>query len=183
MRKFLFSPYILANGILWLVGAAIQIGGWTNQVVAIVILVIASIWTVAAIIYWLVERKRLRPSQERAILGDSTGIDVKTPGPVPVWEFHTGNAKNRTLGDQIKGKHKIQAIRFMKPVEMTIRENQLPKAVNLEPKLAKRLIQFLFRTPPTIIVKKFMGEEILFDEEFTYNQDVKVEFYLTDYSL
>jgi hypothetical protein len=180
MRKFLFSPYVYINGILWLVGAIMQVGGWTNQIAAIAILGVASAWTIAFLIYWLVGRKRLRPSQERAIFGNSPSIDVKTPGPVPLWEFHTGNVKNRTLGDQIKGKHKIQIIRFVKPVEMVIREDQLPKVVNLEPKLAKRLIHFLFRTPPTIIVKKFMGEEILFDEEFTYNQDVKVEFYLTD---
>lgn len=180
MRKFLFSPSILANGLLWLVGAAMQIGGWTNQVAAITILVIASVWTVAAIIYWLVGRKRLRPSQEQVILGNSANIDVKTLGPVPVWEFHTINAKNRTLGDQIKGNRKVQTIRFVKPVEITIREDQLPKVVNLEPKLAKRLIHYLFRTSPKLIVKKFMREEILFDEEFTYNQDVKVEFYLTD---
>jgi hypothetical protein len=180
MRKFLFSPSILGNGLLWLVGVAMEIGGWTNRALAIVILIIASIWTVAVIIYWLLGRKRLRPSQERLIFGDSPSIDVKTIGPVPVWEFHTINAKNRTLGDQIKGKRRIQTIRFVKPVEITIRGDQLPKVVNLEPKLVKRLIHYLFRTSPKLIVKKFVGEEILFDEEFTYNQGVKVEFYLTD---
>lgn len=180
MRKFLLSPSILANGLLWLVGAAMEIGGWTNQAVAITILVIAFVWSLAALIYYLVEGKRFRFFQERVIFSNSASPDVKTPGPVPVWEFHTINAKNRTLGNQIKGKRRIQTIRFVKPVEITIREDQLPKVVNLEPKLAKRLIHYLFRTSPKIIVKKFMGEEILFDEEFTYNQDVKVEFYFTD---
>lgn len=172
-----------AAGILLLIGLAVDLIPSNNSwIPSIVMGAVAFVWAIGTLIYWLVKRKQGGLSQfaEQVVLGDSPSIDVKTPGPVSLWNFHTRNAKNRTIGDQKKDQSKIQAIRFVTPVEITIRENQLPKAVNLEPKLWNRLLCFLFGGSPRIIVKRFTGKEILFDEESTWNQDVNVEFYITD---
>lgn len=53
MRKIWFNPNIGGNGVLWIVGAALQIGGWVNQKIAISLLVIAFIWSIATLVYWL----------------------------------------------------------------------------------------------------------------------------------
>jgi len=179
----LFSPGIVGNGFLWIVALAMQIGGWENQVVAAGLLVIALLWSAAAATYWLAIRKHPRLGQfgELAIFGDSSSPDIMTVGPIPSWKFYTRDAKNRTVGDQRKDGKKIQSIRFTKPVEMMINENQLPKAINLEPKSWKRLSYFFLGIPqPRIVVKKFFGKEILFDEESTGTRDVNVEIYLAE---
>ncbi len=48
----LFIPVIALNGILWIVGLAVQVGGWVNQAIAIVLLVIALLWTIGLVWYW-----------------------------------------------------------------------------------------------------------------------------------
>jgi amino acid transporter len=55
-KVFIFSTVINAD--LWIVGAAMQIGGWVNQAVAIFLLVIAFIWTSASVIYYFKKRNR-----------------------------------------------------------------------------------------------------------------------------
>jgi hypothetical protein len=63
MRKWWFNSSIAINGLLWLVGAALQMGGWVNQYVAIAILCVAGLWTVASV-YWLRKRRGLRGMEE-----------------------------------------------------------------------------------------------------------------------
>jgi len=64
MRKIWFNPNIVGNGVLWIVGFAMQIGGWVNQKIAISLLVIAFLWSIATLIYWLKNRQRLRQKNE-----------------------------------------------------------------------------------------------------------------------
>jgi hypothetical protein len=52
----IFNPNIIGNGILWILGAAMQIGGWVSQSIAITLLVIAFIWSIAYLTYWLKRR-------------------------------------------------------------------------------------------------------------------------------
>jgi len=52
MRKVLFTPNIVANGLLWLVGIAMQIGGWVSHTIAYVLLGVACLWTLCTCIYW-----------------------------------------------------------------------------------------------------------------------------------
>ena len=52
------KPSIVGNGILWVLGAAMQIGGWINQTVAIMLLVIAFLWSSASLTYWLKNRRK-----------------------------------------------------------------------------------------------------------------------------
>lgn len=53
MRKIWFNPNIVGNGMLWIVGIAVQIGGWVSQPIAIFLLIIAFIWSIATLGYWL----------------------------------------------------------------------------------------------------------------------------------
>ena len=57
MRKFWFSPNVVGNGILWLVGGALQIGGWVSPPTAYVLLSAAFVWTICSLIYWRRHRK------------------------------------------------------------------------------------------------------------------------------
>jgi hypothetical protein len=57
MRKALLNPNIFGNGILWIVAVAIQIGGWGSQSIAIFLLVIAFIWSIATVVYHVKNRK------------------------------------------------------------------------------------------------------------------------------
>lgn len=52
MGKWL-SPNRAGNAILWVVGLAVGIGGWFNQSVAVILLSIAFLWTIASLLYWL----------------------------------------------------------------------------------------------------------------------------------
>jgi hypothetical protein len=71
----LFIPSIVANGILWLVGVAVQIGGWVNQAIAITLLVIAFLWTLASVVYWL--RNRNKKWQTKSEKGE-VSVKVET---------------------------------------------------------------------------------------------------------
>lgn len=64
MRKFWFSPSIVCNGLLWLLGIAMQISGWVNQTIAISLLAIAFLWSIATLIYWLKNRQQSRQRNE-----------------------------------------------------------------------------------------------------------------------
>jgi hypothetical protein len=93
MRKRWFKPSIAINGLLWIVGLALQIGGWVNQYVAIALLCVAFLGTVATVLYWL--RKGVRNVDEKkeyvTIIKDAkvrldaknadkaTGMEVNTP--------------------------------------------------------------------------------------------------------
>lgn len=59
MRKFWFSPNIFANGFLWLVGLAMQIGGWVSHLVAYILLGIALIWSICIFIYWITNKDKI----------------------------------------------------------------------------------------------------------------------------
>jgi hypothetical protein len=47
----LFIPNIVGNGVLWILGAALTLGGWYNQSIAYTLLAIAAIWSAASVIY------------------------------------------------------------------------------------------------------------------------------------
>ncbi len=95
MRKCWFNYNIAINVLLWLVGSALQIGGWVNQYVAITLLCLALLWTLASILYWLRKRRGVRDMQdnkeELTIIKDTkvklnakntekvTGMEVTTP--------------------------------------------------------------------------------------------------------
>jgi len=51
-RGFLLSLSTVTNGILWIVGLAMQIGGVVNQPIAYLLLSIAFCWSIGSIIYW-----------------------------------------------------------------------------------------------------------------------------------
>lgn len=59
MRKYLFAPSIVGNGILWIVGLAMQIGGWVSQPIAFGLLAIAFIWSLVTIGYWLKNKNKV----------------------------------------------------------------------------------------------------------------------------
>lgn len=58
MPKTLFNPIIVGNGILWIVGIAMQIGGWVNHTIALILLVIAFLWSIIYLVYWLKNRHK-----------------------------------------------------------------------------------------------------------------------------
>lgn len=62
MRKWL-SPTIGGNVLLWLVGAAMQLGGWVSHSIAISLLALAFLWSIAFLIYWLRNRHHERQTQ------------------------------------------------------------------------------------------------------------------------
>jgi hypothetical protein len=62
------SPNNIANGLLWLVGLAVQIGGWANQTIAFTLLGIALLWTLASVIYWLVKRTHKGNKNNKVVL-------------------------------------------------------------------------------------------------------------------
>jgi hypothetical protein len=55
-----FKPTIGGNAILWLVAAAMQVGGWINDIVAYCLLGIAFLWSIGIIIYCCRERRERR---------------------------------------------------------------------------------------------------------------------------
>ncbi len=73
MRKIFSNPKIAGNGILWVVGLAMQIGGWVNQVIAITLLAFAFLWSTVLLIFWLKNRKKRRDQQT----GLKIGVRVK----------------------------------------------------------------------------------------------------------
>jgi hypothetical protein len=93
MRKRWFNLNIAINGSLWLVGAALQIGGWVNRYIAIALLCVAFLWTIFFVFYLL--RKGVRNVDEEkedvTIIKDTkvrldakntdkaTGMEVNTP--------------------------------------------------------------------------------------------------------
>jgi hypothetical protein len=68
MRKFWLSPNTVGNGILWLVGAALQIGDWTSPTVAYVLFGIAFVWLIITVIYWLRNKDRYEAMQLQDII-------------------------------------------------------------------------------------------------------------------
>ena len=64
MRKIWYAPQNVGNGVLWLVGFAMQIGGWVNQQVAIGLLIGAGVWTAVSLIRW---RRKTKTEQPTAI--------------------------------------------------------------------------------------------------------------------
>jgi len=59
MRKFWLSRNVFANGFLWLVGLAMQIGGWISPIIAFVLLGIAFVWSICTFIYWQRNKDRI----------------------------------------------------------------------------------------------------------------------------
>jgi hypothetical protein len=57
MRKFWFSPNVVGNGILWLIGGALQIGGWVSPPIAYTLFAAAFVWTISSVIYWRNHKK------------------------------------------------------------------------------------------------------------------------------
>jgi membrane-bound ClpP family serine protease len=58
MRKFWLSPNFVGNAILWIVGIALQIGGWVSQPIAYILFSVAFVWSILMLIYWLKSRKK-----------------------------------------------------------------------------------------------------------------------------
>jgi hypothetical protein len=54
----LFYPNIAANGIIWLLGIAMQLGGWINRSIAWMLIAIAAFWTIATAIYYVKHRRK-----------------------------------------------------------------------------------------------------------------------------
>ena len=48
----MFTKNFVGNGLLWLVGLAMQIGGWVSHTIAYVLLGVAFTWTLCTCIYW-----------------------------------------------------------------------------------------------------------------------------------
>ncbi len=57
MRRVLFNPSIFFNGVLWIVGLAMQLGGWGSHTIAYGLLITALVWSVGTLIYWLLKRR------------------------------------------------------------------------------------------------------------------------------
>lgn len=57
MRKYLLSPNIVGNGVLWIAGTAMQIGGWVNQTFAIILLAIALLWSIISVVHWFKNKR------------------------------------------------------------------------------------------------------------------------------
>ena len=97
-----FTPGIVLNIVLWLVGLALQIGGWTSHTIAYIIFGIAFVLTIAYVVYWLRHRNQMAamPTKKcdiqivyddsnlayRGIEGDeetfNVGLRIKTDSPV-----------------------------------------------------------------------------------------------------
>ncbi len=79
MRKIWFSPNIVLNGLFWIVGLAMQIGGWVSQPIAYVLLGIALLWSMLTVVYWRrnkgTQRENESPSSKQR--GKRTGIRMK----------------------------------------------------------------------------------------------------------
>lgn len=70
----------------------------------------------------------------------------------------------------------IQAARFIKPVEKIIRPSDAPTSVHCEPNPLLRFRNKIFLIPtPRIVVKQFVDNGIIFDEENTYGVKYIVE--------
>jgi hypothetical protein len=70
MRRF-FSPSIVGNGILWLVGLAMQIGGWVSHTIAYILLAIAAIWSLCSVVYWRKNKGKKQPEIVKETKADS----------------------------------------------------------------------------------------------------------------
>jgi len=75
MRRFWLSPNTVGNGILWLVGIALNIGGWVSHTIAYVLFGVAFAWSLYTGIYWWKNRKRIQlKTVEEAKSGDLSNI-------------------------------------------------------------------------------------------------------------
>ena len=90
MRRFWFSPNVVGNGILWLVGGALQIGGWVSPPIAYAFLSAAFVWTICSVIYW---RSHRRDEAQLALSAES----IK-PGLLEKFKA-TGRVEDISQGD------------------------------------------------------------------------------------
>lgn len=75
MRKFWLSPNIVGNGIVWLVGLAVQIGGWVSHIVAYVLFGIAFVWSLYTFVYWLAHKGKKQLETPKGVeAGNLTNI-------------------------------------------------------------------------------------------------------------
>jgi hypothetical protein len=59
MWKYWLSPNITINGLLWLVGIAMEIGDWTSHFIAYILLGIALLWSICTLIYWSLNKDKI----------------------------------------------------------------------------------------------------------------------------
>jgi hypothetical protein len=57
VRKFWLSPNVVGNGVLWLIGGALEIGDWVSQPIAYALFGAAIVWTIFTVIYWRNHKK------------------------------------------------------------------------------------------------------------------------------
>lgn len=58
MRQSWLNPNIVGNGVLWIAGFAMQISGWVNQTIAILLLIGAFLWSVISLVFWSRNKQR-----------------------------------------------------------------------------------------------------------------------------
>lgn len=121
MPKYLFKPSIVANGLLWLVAVAMQIGGWINHSVAYALLGIAFVWSVCTITYWVKRRKT------GMILTEKGGerLEISRRCTETLSKLH-----ERTL--QLKDKAVGQYYRLFTPMDLCTLTNNLMNVVSKE---------------------------------------------------
>jgi hypothetical protein len=90
MRRWL-SAGTVTTGVLWVVGIAVQVGGWVNHRIAVAGLVFAALWTLVFLCYRLrnrgantdrnsLESDDARPTDGRPTVGiDAEGSIINAP--------------------------------------------------------------------------------------------------------
>jgi len=90
MRKFWFSPGIVGPAIIFLLGVAVEIGGWVNPIVAYVLFGIAGVWALCTLVYW----QRSKGRRQLEILKISYRCQK--------WQFPNPNLPNEDIKRMVK---------------------------------------------------------------------------------
>ena len=90
MRKFWFSPGIVGPAIIFLLGIAVEIGGWVNHIVAYVLFGIAGVWALCTFAYW----QRSKGRRQLEILKISYRCQK--------WQFPNPNLPNEDIERMVK---------------------------------------------------------------------------------
>lgn len=115
-----------------------------------------------------------QPKPANVSISSSLTKVLKKSGPPTLVDFDTANKKNR----QMKCDYAVQSVRFIKPIEKVIRQQDIPVEIPCEPQRLKRLRNRIFGIrSPRIVVKGFIKQGIIFDEVNTHGVNVVIEFY------
>ena len=115
MRKSWFSRRIVGPGIIFLVGGALEIGGWVNHIVAYILFGIAGIWALCTFVY----RQRSKGRRQLEILKISYRCQN--------WRFPNPNLPNEDIERMVKIGIDYNPSRKMQIAKISIKTDNIQK--------------------------------------------------------